>query len=376
MKLNKKKNRVVILYGHSRNSGGVVNIYNKFDREMRESKYEIYHIRVGRIHRFKIFNFLLFRIIDLVFNYVKFIVELILIRPAIIHLNLSLNKKSIYRDFVYLMISRVIIRKIKILMHIHGWEENLALDLKSKKFFNNTFRKMAERANIIIVLASQFKECMLDVINSPQKIVVMPTTVDVNSFQAKLKSNSKYTFNILFLSRIIRNKGIFEIVDNIENIMMYNQPKKIMFIFAGDGIDKRSLEKYVIDKKLENHVEFTGYVRGKEKANLFKKSDIFIFPSYHAEGCPVAVLEAMASGLPVISTDVGALREIIIDDVNGIIISKQSVEQITEAINTLINNNELRVKISKNNRKKAESEFDVPIIFKKIESIYDNLIES
>jgi glycosyltransferase involved in cell wall biosynthesis len=374
--ISKEKNRIMILYGHHQNSGGVVNLYQKFNEQIQRSNYEIHHERVGRIQRSKFLNIFLFRISDLAYNYIKFIIELIRIKPAIIHLNPSLNKKAIYRDFLYLFISQMIIKNIKILIHIHGWEENLASDFKSKNTFNAIFINMINKANAIIVLASQFKESMMDIIDTPQKIIVMPTAVDVVAFQIAETPARKDGLKVLFLSRIIRNKGVFEIADSIERIIKKNQQLEIKFILAGDGEDKKALESYVINKKVDKYVEFPGYVKGKDKADLFKASDLFIFPSYHAEGCPVAVLEAMAAGLPVVSTNVAALKEIIINGINGIIIEKQSAEQIVDAVNLLVNDIELMEKMGHNNRTRAKAEFDVPVIFKKLNRIYDNLIDS
>ena len=103
------------------------------------------------------------------------------------------------------------------------------------------------------------------------------------------------------------------------------------------------------------------------------ESDIFLFPSYH-EGCPNAVLEAMAAGLPVVSTRAGCLNDIIENYINGIFIKERSVEEIVDAVNILINNRMLREKIGCNNREKARREFDVRVIFKRIEQIYSHLL--
>ena len=363
----------MILYGHHQNIGGVVNLYQKFSDRMKASSYKLYYVRVGRIQKIKLFNVSLFRAVDLAYSYINFIIQLIRIKPAIIHLNPSLNKKAIYRDALYLFMAHLIIKNIKIMIHIHGWEDQLASDFRSKNIFNYIFIKMINRANAVIVLASEFKESMMNIINSPQKISVMPTAVDVAEFQnpeLRLPQNGR---KILFLSRIIRSKGIFEIADSVEQIITKNQQTDIKFIFAGDGPDRKALENYIIQKKIEKYVEFAGYVRGHDKADLFNTCDIFLFPSYHAEGCPVAVLEAMASGLPIVSTDVAALKEIVIDRINGIIIEKQSVAHIVQAVNKLLNDSQLVSIMRDNNRKKAKAEFDESKIFQKLIHHYDHL---
>jgi len=116
------------------------------------------------------------------------------------------------------------------------------------------------------------------------------------------------------------------------------------------------------------YFKFHGYVRGKEKIKLLKSADVFVFPSY-GEGCPVSVLEALAVGLPIIYTEVGALPDILKNNINGIKVEKHSSKEIAESIISMLNDETLRVKISKENRKYSTN-FDLALIHKKLETIY------
>jgi len=372
-KLPNKK--VLILHGHINNFGGVTSFYRKLSKLYFKSKYEIISIRVGSVDTQKWTKIFIFRQIGLFFDYLIFIYKLLVYRPNIVHINPSLDRKSIYRDLIYVIISRFFNNKIKIVTHMRGWYESIAERFQKKKILNFALNYIFLNSDAIIVLAKKFKMSLLNFSIDSDKIFVIPTAANVNDFNKNF-SNAYIgnTIRILFLSRLSKDKGLREIGDSINDIVERNKDKKIKFIFAGDGRDKKYIENYIIKLGVEEHVKFMGYVRGNAKINLFLQSDIFLFPSYCAEGCPNAVIEAMAAGLPIVSTNVGALEEIIENRVNGILVEKYSVEQIVDAINLLIKNSELRKRIGENNRKKAIEEFSIHLIFQKIEGIYDELL--
>lgn len=377
MKTVKKKRRtVLLLHGHEGNLGGIVNFYKMLSALYRTSKYHIIHVRVGKIQRAKIFNIFVIRLLDLALNYINFVFLLYKIKPDLVHVNLSLDKRSVYRDFGYFIISSIATNRCRILLHIHGWQEVLADRFNEKTFFNALLHYMLRKASVIIVLANRFKTTLKAFSGGSEKIVVVPTAVKTSEFEGGVnkKADRKEGLQILFLSRICKDKGIYEAVEGVRLASQRNKNKPVRLIFAGDGEDKKKLERYVAEQSMVDYVEFIGYVRGHEKVQVFLKSDIFLLPSYHGEGCPVAVLEAMAAGLPIISSDVGALKEIIQDNVNGIIVKRHSVDEVGQALNILINNRELRTQMGNRNKEKAQNEFDVRTIFNKIEETYDRIL--
>ena len=124
-------------------------------------------------------------------------------------------------------------------------------------------------------------------------------------------------------------------------------------------------------------MKFLGYLTGKEKTNCFLLSDLMVVPSVIAkggdtEGLPVTIMEGMASGLAVITTDVGGIKNIIKDKKNGILIQEKNSKQIAEKIIYLINNKKLKEKISKN-ALLTSKEYDWKIIGKKNADLLKNL---
>ena len=114
---------------------------------------------------------------------------------------------------------------------------------------------------------------------------------------------------------------------------------------------------------------FLGSVSDEEKNRAPQNSQLFILPSY-AEGQPLSILEAMASGLPIISTKVGSIPEIIIDDVNGYVIAPGDSESLVKYINHLATDEEVRRRISENNMNCAKNLYDIKRMIIDISNLY------
>lgn len=179
---------------------------------------------------------------------------------------------------------------------------------------------------------------------SIDKYFVIHNWIDAKKYFANRSCyNNKFTndtLNILFLGWVTPNKGIFEVIEAAESL----RAKNIKFIVAGDGDAWNQATELVKVKKLTSLFNFVGWVNEKNKLQLLQKTDIYIMPS-HREGYPNALMEAMASSLPCIATNVGAIPDLIQDNYNGLLFSPKNVQQFVECLNQLIDNPTKRTKI-------------------------------
>ena len=118
---------------------------------------------------------------------------------------------------------------------------------------------------------------------------------------------------------------------------------KLQLIFGGDGEVEKAKE-YIKQNKLDNIAFYQGWVSGKNKIELLNRADAYVLPSYN-EGLPVSILESMSYHLPIISTNVGGIPEIVKDGVNGFIIEPGNKKGLKEAIDHLLFNRKLREKM-------------------------------
>ena len=208
--------------------------------------------------------------------------------------------------------------------------------------------------------------------------IVIPHGVALNEFYPDNNSNKiRKNFGILddeimvlSLQRLHKLKGVEYVINAIPAIN--EKSSNVKFVIVGTGPEKERLEGLVKKLNIEDKVIFTGFVSHGEKLSLFSSCDIFAFHSNY-ESFGIVLVEAMASGKPVISTDVGAIPEIVDDGKTGIIVPPGDSKALAEAILRLVRDRDLRMKMGMEGRKKAEREYDWDRIVERYEKIYESL---
>ena len=186
------------------------------------------------------------------------------------------------------------------------------------------------------------------------KVFYINPGVNLSKFQPERRENHDEI--ILNVSRINPSKGIEDSIKVIPSLKEKFPNLKLKI--AGNFDDKNyleSLKKLVAKLDCEGFVEFLGPVPHDELGSLYNSSNVFLFTSKH-EGLPNSVFEAMACGLPVISTAVGTVPKIIKDGVNGHIIEGENSEGIAKKISELLTNEKLRNSIGDAARETVEKE--------------------
>ena len=145
----------------------------------------------------------------------------------------------------------------------------------------------------------------------------------------------------------------------------------ISFLFVGEGTLKGELKKLCVDLKIEKDVIFAG--ERSDIPGLLFSIDIFVLPSLR-EGLPLAILEAMACGKPVIATNVGGIPEVLKHGENGILVSPKDPEALYRAMNELLDNRKKREKMGRKGKRVCDESFRAKIMVENIEGLYDFFI--
>jgi glycosyltransferase involved in cell wall biosynthesis len=255
-------------------------------------------------------------------------------------LNPSLLNKSFFRDGLF---SKQLHRKsIPFIVFFHGWD--MDFEKKIDKSYINFFLHSFAHAQTIFVLSPEFKDKLIEW-GYRGKVVVETTFIDSRlienfSLKNKLEKREKpQTIKILFLARLEREKGIFELTEAFKELSkerlkpsLPSFSKDIELIVAGEGKDFKELKEFLKD---EINIHVVGEVEGEEKVKLFSQSDIYCLPSY-SEGLPISVLEAISFGLPVITTEVGGLKYFFQNEKMGKMITPKDANQIKNALEELL----------------------------------------
>ncbi len=185
-----------------------------------------------------------------------------------------------------------------------------------------------------------------------QKIEIIYNGIDTKQFFPKLENAAQARFVLTVgASRITDRKGINYLIEAVAKLV----PKypQIYLKLMGDGNAREKLEQFVKDSRLEKNVVFLGRIPHEDVLPYYQEASLFVFPSLN-EGMSNAMLEALAVGLPLVSTNTGGASELVTDGENGFIIKFKDSQDIADKIEKLILDEELRKKMALVSRTLAE----------------------
>ena len=209
------------------------------------------------------------------------------------------------------------------------------------------------------------------------KVFVMTRGVDIDLFKPRNVNKSLRSglgikdddIIILYVGRLEPVKGVSYLLHAAKKVIPHY--KNIRVLIVGDGSLRREYELFV--KSFSYNIIFTGF--REDIPALMNISDIFVLPSL-SEDMSNVVMEAGASGLPVISTKVGAVPQIVLDMKTGIIIKPKDVNDLVDALKKLIDDPLLAKEMGEAGRKRIEEEYSWEIICKKIDDAYENIFNN
>ena len=239
----------------------------------------------------------------------------------------------------------------------------------------NTFFKFGfNNPNLRFILQNKDDDQMIkemDLLAPKQIFVIKGSGVDLNQFayaKETLAPNQK--IRILLAARMLWDKGVGEFVEAARSLKEKYQDKA-EFILAGnvDMGNKAGIpEAQLLEWNEEGAVNWIGFQ--KDMVSVIRAAHIIVLPSYR-EGLPKSLIETCAIGRPIITTDVPGCREVVVEGENGFMVEKNAVESLAERMEQLINDPELRIKMGKAGRKKAEAEFSIENVLDKTFAIYE-----
>lgn len=275
------------------------------------------------------------------------------------------------RENYIAILSKILGNKVRIINTRHMLFQNSKSVIITNKFFT----KFNE---YLIAVSSSVKDQLIkDEGINKNKIKLIYTGIDLDEWNKSIPLTFRDEFNIskneilvTSIARFSKEKGHEFLIDSIkyfkDYIKMENLDFQFKFVLVGEG----ELLDNIIDKakslQISNDIIFTGYRRDIE--NILKSSDIFVLPSNN-EAFGLSILEAMAAGLPVITTDSGGTREIINERLNnGILIEYSDKQKLTEGLLSLANDNKLKEQYITNGYKVLREHFNIE---KTIEETYN-----
>ena len=260
---------------------------------------------------------------------------------------------------------------VKTISTCHGFISND----KKLILYNKANLCVIKLCHKIIAVSVCIKNQLLDAGVKSHKITVIPNAVetDFEASEIKCLRNKKRMelqinddeLVIGYLGRLSTEKGVKFLIEAVADLIGAGFPVRLLIV--GDGDERTNLEAQVAKSGVAQMVIFAGFQ--SETQCWLSAFDLFVLPSL-TEGTPLALLEAMALGLPVVASNVGGVPNVVTDGQDGLLVEAGSVESIVKAIDCIIRDTVLYKKLSKEASKKIKSGYEVFSWTNKIEKLY------
>lgn len=265
------------------------------------------------------------KILNLFLSLFKLIYWCIFKNIKIVHIHTASNTDFI-RSSIYVYISRLFQKQV--ILHIHGGKFE-DFYLKNKRLVKTTCIKCQA-----LVTVSNYFVCFLKNTNLNNNIFLIPNCINEPS-RTLIYSKAKEPLNLLYMGKIDENKGIFHLLEIISKNKCELVGKVILNI-AGNG-DVNRLSKIIEENDMQGYVKYHGWADENKKNELLSVSDVYIQLS-EFESFGISILEAMSYGLPIITTGVGGVTDLVEDKINGLIVKREDDESIRKAIMFFVDN--------------------------------------
>ena len=280
-------------------------------------------------------------------------------KVSLVHIHAAM-RGSFWRKGLFASLARL--GGVPVILHLHGSEMQPFYQSQTA-WVQALIRRHLERATRVIVL-SQSWERFVHSIAPPARIVIVPNHV---ALPPPVAPQDRQQNTILFLGLVGDRKGVFDLLPAFAQVLEKHPQSRL--VIGGNGEVKRA-QSVVLTLGIAHAVDLAGWIGPDDKARLLARAGIYTLPS-HNEGLPVSVLEAMAYGLPVVTSHAGGLPELIRDGENGLLIEAGDKDAIAAALICLLDDAALRADLGAKARTEITTHYSDLVILPRLRAIYE-----
>lgn len=274
----------------------------------------------------------------------------------IVHIHVSTSMSACRKYFFYKLAR---LYKKKVIIHLHCGSQLSSI-------WDKKYADMLSNADLCLVLSQGIRDIVVNYTKRADNVRVLYNPCP----DIKEKVTDEYREKIiLFAATLYKEKGYLDLIDAFAKVCE-KYPDWHLKI-AGNGSQDEGLAR-VTKWGIQDNVEFLGWVKGEEKDRVFRSASIFCLPSY-AEGFPMAVLDAWAYGIPVVTTPVGGIPDIVVNNENGLLFNPGDVETLSVQLIRLIDDDNLYQRLKKEAFNLASTTFNIETFANQISDMYNDL---
>ncbi len=284
-------------------------------------------------------------------------------RAGLVHCHAAM-RRSFWRKSLFSLLARS--AGVPVLFHLHGssMKEFVA---EQPPLLKRLIRWVLEKQSVVVVLSQGWFD-FVRTIAPGARLATVPNCVELPVLE-QTAAGADGQLQLLFLGAVGERKGVFDLLPAFKEALA--RVPSLRLVVGGSGAVERA-RALAAELGIEEHVEFPGWVDGESKRDLLRRGGIFVLPS-HNENLPVSLLEAMSWRMPVISTRVGGIPEMVRDGVDGILIGAGDRASLACAIVELAQDAGLRERMGGAARERVAGTFQRDVVMPQLEAIYRSL---
>lgn len=283
----------------------------------------------------------------------------------IAHIHMASRGSFVRKSIIIMYLSR---KRIPIVLHLHGAKFREYYQ-ESPRVWRHFIKRIFNLCDSIIMLTDDwipFAQTLC--IEKKTKIIPNFTTIP----QGNYHKEEDGVFNILFLGRLGKRKGTYDLILAIEKLIKEKGITGLNVVLAGDG-DVEAIQQLICSKGLSEIIHITGWIDGSKKNQLLAECNMVVLPSYF-ESFGLSLIEGMSYEKPVIGTNAGSIPNVVNDKEDGFLTNAGDIGDLSEKIYLLYSNKELREKMGRNARNHVIKKYSEVSFRSELESVYNNIL--
>jgi glycosyltransferase involved in cell wall biosynthesis len=284
-------------------------------------------------------------------------------RVALVHLHVA-SGASLLRKSVGLAVARA--RGVPVVLHVHGMR--FATRRRVGLLQRRLLRWALERSDAVVALTPGWEE-RLALLGNVRRLRVVANAPDLAPRPPRRETSPGGM--VLFLGHLYRDKGVYDLVDAFALVGAARPGLRL--VLAGEGPEREGLRAHAGSLGVNGALELPGWVDEPAKAELLTRADCLVLPS-HREGLPLAVLEAMHSGVPVVATAVGGIPEVVEHEREALLVPHANPPALAAALGRVLDDRELATRIAGAAGARARAEYTPGVLAERVAAVYREVL--
>lgn len=295
--------------------------------------------------------------------------------PDLVYITPNAAGGAFYKDFVVVQYIKRCLKKFSPNAQIVAHYHNKGVATRQNRFLDNLLYKKFFKGLNVILLANVLYEDVKKYV-AKKDAFICPNGIPESLQNEPWAERNNPIPQILFLSNLIVSKGVIVLLDALK--ILNERGYSFLCNVVGGETEELDASRFlgeIENRGLAGKVVYAGKKYGDEKKEFFENADMFVFPTYyHNEAFPLVNIEAMEYKLPIVTTDEGGIPGMVVNGENGLICERKNPAALAEAIEVLLKDKALRIKMGECGYKKFKSEFTLDVLEKRFAGILNEIV--